>query len=236
MRRPPLAPLLAASCRGLRDPQVQVWLMAGLSLLLLLIGHIRAWSPSGEGKNEAAASRLLLAGAQVSWTEAFGPSLRPSRRPLLVLQSHLSPSLAPPRHPAEVPDPRPAMEAASAQPWQFLDRSLRGRIAQAGPAAESLHIRLAYSGDARGHAALVPRRSAAAAFVIGNGSRSGDGRVEFAPGPAHGTAVDVTLIGSGRAPTPRQMAALGELLLHLESRSGHPIQLTDSHIPTPAAF
>lgn len=237
MRRPPIAPLLAATGARLRDPQMQVWLMAGFSLLLLLIGHLRAWNPSGEGKNNAAASasRLLLAGAQVTWTEAFGPSHQPSRRPVLLLHSRPSRPLSPPRPAAQVPDPRPAMAAAAAKPWQFLDRPLRQQMAQVGPAAGPLHIRLAYSGDARGHAALIPRRPATAAFVIGNGSRSSDGRIEFVPDPALGSAVEITLIGTGRTPTPRQLAALGELLHHLESHSGYPLHLAeDPPAPAPA--
>ena len=227
MRRPPLSSPRALRFDRLRDPQLQVWLMAGFSLLLLLIAQVRAWNPSGEGKNEpaASASRLLLAGAQVSWTEAFGPAPQPSRRPVLQLPARPTAPLALTRQAAPVPDPRPAMEAAAARPWQFLDRPLRQRLAQLGPAAAPLHIHLTWSGDSRGNAALILHRQATAAFVIGNGSRSGDGDIAFAPNPAAGSAVAITLIGDGRAATPRQMAALGELLHHLESRSGYPIQL-----------
>lgn len=222
--------------RRLHDPQVQVWVMAGLSVLLLLMGHLRAWSGSGEGKNDAtaSASRLLLAGARVTWTEEFGPAQQGSRRPVLCLQAPAAGGARPlPGPPAVRLDLRSPMEEAAARPWQFLDRSLRQQLAAAPRASLPLQIRLVWSGDTRGNAALVSRQQAApqapAGFVIGNGSRSGDGQIE-ALRPSLSMAeglVEITLIGTGSALTPRQSAALGELLHQLEAISGH-LLLPDS--------
>lgn len=231
----------------LNDPQVQVWLMTGLAMVLLLIGHNRAWSPVGEGKNaiNPTASRLLLAGAPVSWNDAFAPSQRSTSRPNLVL--HSSPSRQ--RQIAnrgstssKTLEVRSSMEAAASRPWQFLGRPLRQQLAQAAPAQKPLQASLQWSGDHRGNAALLAIHAtrnhapAAATFVIGNGSRSKDGEIEplrpqfsFAGG-----RVDIILIGSGSSPTARQTSALGELLHQLEALTGH-LLIADSPSAPPLA-
>lgn len=250
MRYQRLAHTMIFAFRRLRDPQVQVWVMAGFAVLLVLIGHLRAWSPSGEGKNSSTASpsRLLLAGARVSWTEEFGPAQRPSHRPVLVLSGPVSKASAsaPARLrnlPAPSLDVRAAMQEAAGKSWQFLGLALRQQLGAAAKPATALKIRLSWSGDQRGNAALIasrkfPADSPAAAFVIGNGSRSGDGRIElisahcsFADG-----VVDIILVGQGTGPTPRQSGALGELLNHLEALSGFAVvPQSDSAGPPPAA-
>jgi hypothetical protein len=220
-----------STLQRLRDPQVQVWVMVGCSLLLVLIGHLHAWNASGEGKNEArtSASRLLLAGARVEWSEEFAAAPRPKNRPVLNLVSTPFPVSKARTAVAAIPDVRPAMELASGQPWQALDRSLRSQLAVAGIPAAPLTIRLRWSGESRGNAALVARHAAAsgapddAGFVIGNGSRSRDGEIEwlFRNTTLGADAVEITLIGSHGQSTPRQWAALAELLVHLEALSGH---------------
>ena len=231
----------------LNDPQVQVWLMTGLAMVLLLIGHNRAWSPVGEGKNaiNPTASRLLLAGATVSWNDEFAPSQRSTRRPNLILHS-------PPSRQRQMAnrgsgssktlEVRSSMEAAASRPWQFLSRPLRQQLAQAPPAKKPLQATLQWSGDHRGNAALLAihatrhHASSAATFVIGNGSRSKDGEIEplrpqfsFAGG-----RVDIILIGSGSGPTARQTSALGELLHQLEALTGH-LLIADSPSAPPLA-
>ena len=222
---------LITLCHRLRDPQVQVWVMAGFSVLLVIIGHLRAWSLGSEGKNTAGVSpsRLLVAGARVNWTEEFGSYPRETQRPQLVLSGPTAGMAAVPakKSPPRL-DLRPAMQEAASRPWQFLDRPLRQQLAATAKSSGSPRIHLAWSGDARGNAALIAlqqslrERPEPAGFVIGNGSRSGDGRIEYLP--SHGTAVEslnITLIGQSGPPTPNQMAALGELLHQLEALSGH---------------
>ena len=223
---------LISLCRRFRDPQVQVWAMAGFSVLLVIIGHLRAWSPGSEGKNASggSATRLLLAGARVSWTEDFGSHARETWRPQLVLGG---PSSGIPAAPAKKTfsgmDLRPAMQEAAARPLQFLDRPLRQQLASTARTATPWRIQLAWSGDARGNAALVDLQRSikaqpeASGFVIGNGSRSGDGQIESlaATRAAAGDVLNITLIGHGGSPTQNQMGALGELLQQLEALSGH---------------
>ncbi len=225
---------LISLCRRFRDPQVQVWAMAGFSVLLVIIGHLRAWSPGSEGKNASggSATRLLLAGARVSWTEEFGSHPRETWRPQLVLAGPAAGIPAvPPKKAFAGMDLRPAMQEAASRPLQFLDRPLRQQLATTAKAATPWRIQLAWSGDARGNAALVELQQSITAqpetsgFVIGNGSRSGDGQIEFlAPRPSEaGDVLNITLIGWGGVPTQRQLAALGELLHQLEALSGRQI-------------
>ncbi len=223
---------LISLCRRFRDPQVQVWAMAGFSVLLVIMGHLRAWSPGSEGKNASGGSptRLLLAGARVSWTEDFGSHARETWRPQLVLGGPVSGTPAVPVKKAFAGmDLRPAMQEAASRPLQFLDRPLRQQLASTAKNATPWRIHFAWSGDTRGNAALVDLQRSitaqpgASGFVIGNGSRSGDGQIEFiASTPAEATDIlNITLIGHGGAPTQSQMAALGELLHQLEALSGH---------------
>ena len=222
----------------LRDPQMQVWVMAGVSVLLVLIGHLHAWNPSGEGKNNTrpSASRLLLAGARIDWSEDFGAAApRQESRPVLVLgtdplahRKRSGPAISALRV-------RPAMQMAAGSPWRALDRPLRQQFSEAGIPASPIKIILRWSGDARGNAALISKRQALAAapqnttparIVIGNGSRSGDGEIEllspnFSLKPG---VVEITLIGSAGRNSPSQLAALAELLVHLEALSGHCLQ------------
>lgn len=234
----------SALFQRLQDPRVQVWLMAGFAGLLVLIGHVRAWSPAGQGKNQsdASVSRLLLAGARVSWADSFGPAQRgESQRPALLLQAPVARPAATvltksqPR-PLQV---RPAMEEAASRSWEFLKRPLRQQLITAAPHARPLQVRLCWSGDARGNADQVARHHMvtghrpAAAFVIGNGSRSPDGYIEASSSGLNLDAgrVEITLIGRGGEPTAHQMAALGELLHHLEAITGH-LLLPESRPPT----
>jgi hypothetical protein len=232
----------SALFQRLQDPRVQVWMMAGFAGLLVLIGHVRAWSATGQGKNQgdAPAGRLLMAGARVSWAESFGPAQRESKRPALLLQSP-APRTAAPLLTKSSPrslQVRPAMEEAASRSWTFLERPLRQQLITAAPHSRPLQIRLCWSGDARGNAEQVARHQAqaghrpAAAFVIGNGSRSPDGHIEASSPSLNLEAgrVEITLIGRGGDPTARQLAALGELLHHLEAVTGH-LLLPESPAP-----
>ncbi len=237
MRPPHLLPLLKSLLQHLRDPRIQVWLMVGSALLLLGIGHVRAWSGASEGKNQAhrPASRLLVAGARLDWTESFGPAQEETRRPTLALHAPAPPAAMAKTSPAPAQAPmleiRSAMQEAAAKPWNFLGRPLRQQLAVAARTPQPLHVRLVWSGDPRGNAALVAgpwnstsRSGQSAHFVIGNGSRSGDGEITAlsAKFPPSGDVIEITLIGKdGHHPTDAQKAALGELLHHVEALTGH---------------
>lgn len=233
----PLFPFI----QRLRDPLVQVWFMAGISVLLVLIGHLRAIQATCEGKNETntSPSRLLIAGANVTWTEEFGPAHRETRRPVLALNAP-----APAAHrlvahtAASAPmDVRPVMQEAASRPLKFLARPLRQALTSAPKASAALKVQLTFSGATRGNAALISLQSqpasaatAAARFVIGNGSRSGDGTIAWISPPRslESGLVEIILVGKPGAPTPAQTAALGELLNLLEAISGHSLQPDDA--------
>ena len=119
----------------LRDPQVQVWWLAGLALMLLGMGHLRAESGLGEGKIQggSAVGRLLLAGASVEWSENFGSQQPSAQRPALCLKRRvkaagLGSSKAVALMGLKV---RPAMMVASSRPWMAVTRELREKLASA---------------------------------------------------------------------------------------------------------
>lgn len=253
----------------LKDPQMQVWIMAGVAVLLVLIGHLRAWSPSGEGKNAstASASKMLLGGARMEWTEEFGPGKLVTQRPALILETPSIPShTASARRTAQRHAPsalavnlnvRPIMQEAAEKTWKFLKSPLRQQLSALPIPAAAPTVRLRWSGDARGNATLVARSrkpgpngtALLASFVIGNGSRSPDGLIEILPvlpissgsllittsTPAlpPPPCLEITLIGTAATgASPRQTAALGELLNQLEAVCGHRLAM-EGEAPSP---
>ncbi len=228
----PVFPLIFPAVR-LREPLVQVWIMAGFSVLLVLIGHLRAWNADGEGKinPNTSASHLLLAGATMAWSDEFGSPQRPTPRPVLRLDSATALPALGPALTAPSLDLRPALATAAAAPSKSVTRPVRAHLTQAALPSQPLQIRVAWNGDLRGNAALIAARQPAASdpstltFVIGNGSRSGDGEIQCLPAgsaPASGL-INIILIGPNGRTSPRQLAALAELLVYLEATSGHPI-------------
>ena len=218
------------------DPLVQVWGLAGISCVLLIMGQLRSWNASGEGKNETRPSevRLLLGGARVAWATDFAAmGSREVRRPVLVLvgEPFVQPAGLVKLRP--VLDLRPAMAASAGQLGGALPRAFREQLAQRGVPGVPLTIRLRWSGDARGNAALVerqqvsrpqsPTRRAWARLVIGNGSRSADGGIAWlaAAGRAESHVVEVTLVGAEGRATRSQLETLAELMVQLEAFSGH---------------
>ena len=237
---PPAAPLTLL--QRLRDPLLQVWLMAGMSVLLLIIGHLRTIHAAGEGKNTSNPTplRLLAAGVAVSWSDEEAPTQRETRRPLLVLNTP-----APAQHtqaqalPKAPLDLAPLMQDAATRPLAYVNRPLRESLTAAAAVPAPLTVQINWSGSSRGNAALIclqtPLSSEPAAhFVIGNGSRSRDGQITWiTPGPSLASGfVQITLIGQSHQPTPAQTAALGELLNVLEALSGHPL-LPPAAAPSP---
>jgi hypothetical protein len=217
----------------LRDPLLQVWLMAGMSVMLVVIGHLRAIHAIGEGKNAPNPTplRLLAAGVAVSWSDEEAPTHRETRRPLLVLNTRppVQRALAQAKPKAPL-DLAPLMQDAATRPLAYVNRPLRESLTAAATVPAPLTVQINWSGASRGNAALIclqtpPSSGTAARFVIGNGSRSRDGQIIWiTPGQSLASGlVQITLIGQSHTPTPAQSAALGELLNVLEALSGHPI-------------
>ncbi len=241
---PPASPLTLQ--QRLRDPLLQVWLMAGMSVLLVIIGHLRAIHAIGEGKNASNPSplRILVAGVAVSWSDEDAPTHREKRRPVLVLKTPAPATRAVARfQPAPPLNLAPLMQDAAARPLAFITRPLRESLTAAATAPAPLTVQINWSGANRGNAALIslqspPSSAPAARFVIGNGSRSRDGQITWiTPGPNLTSGlVQITLIGQSRQPTPAQSAALGELLNLLEALSGHPIQSGSGAAPASPSF
>lgn len=217
----------------LREPLVQVWLMTGMALILVIMGHVHAVRQSGDRKNPdtLSAVRLLTAGASFQWSDNFAPAAAASARPAFSLadaaksptgQNLSSPSLSP----GASLDWRAEMTAAASRPWNFLSKAHRQFIGTTERSADGLPVSLVWSGGHSGNAALNQLecrrlgKAEAGTFVIGNGTRSKDGSLETAGGlPVEGSVV-ITLIGTPDTATEKQKASLGELLNYLEARFG----------------
>lgn len=221
--------------RAAGDPLVQTWALVMLSFILVgshYAGTVRA----REQKKSPHSPQFLTAGF-VDSGQASGLLATPVSTPRPVISLRRAA-----RQPA-LPDQESAAalvtaarvvrdEVATAPAWKFLPDSLRREIAETirpGPSATIL--RLCWSGEATGnarvlrwHQSRVQRgRGAVPDFVIGNGTRSGDGAVErvvrkTSPGET-GSELRICLIGYGDL-TNSQRQALGELIVWLEARSG----------------
>jgi hypothetical protein len=135
---------------------------------------------------------------------------------------------------AELPLRTFVMRAAAEPRWKFLPPELRRAVAAHGNSVAEVMV--CFSGTAGGNAAALEfyfagTRGLAGApyeFVIGNGRRGVDGRIEATnrwkqrshTGKA---AVSICVIGeaAGRRLTAAQEGALGELIAAIEARSGH---------------
>jgi hypothetical protein len=116
--------------------------------------------------------------------------------------------------------------------WRWLHRPLREVIdGQASAAGEWARVRVEVSGHGSGNASDLIFRARAEGgggraelphFVIGNGSRSGDGAMEATGRPLAGAEVAVLLIGGGPEdpPTEAQLRALTELIDYLRAKAG----------------
>jgi hypothetical protein len=221
----------------LREPLVQVWLMTGMALILVIMGHVHAVRQSGDRKNPdtLSAVRLLTAGPNFQWSDNFAPATPAGARPALALvvpdtsASSDGPKPAPllPARDTPALDWRAGMTAAASRPWAFLGKEQRQFIGRTDRPADGLTVRLAWSGGLSGNAALnhleAQRlgKSEAPCFVVGNGSRSPDGGIELTAESLPGEgSVAITLIGTPESITGKQQAALGELLNYLEARFG----------------
>lgn len=224
--------ILGLHATRLREPLVQVWLMAGMGFILVIMGHVRAVRQSGDWKNHDRAGplRLLTAGASLQWTDDFANPQSSAPRPSVVLNP--TRQAAPPAANRVMPDPlsslnwRGEMETAARGTWEYLSKTDRGEIDLAPLPATGMEVRLSWTGDRRGNASLhhldcqhrgVPDETC---FVIGNGSRSPDGSLEMTGGLQKGKLILVSLIGTPETTTEAQKSALGELLNYFEARFG----------------
>ncbi|MES2708746.1 MAG: hypothetical protein V4726_19275 [Verrucomicrobiota bacterium] len=213
----------------LREPLVQVWLMAGMALILVIMGHVRVVRQSGDWKNMGtqSAARLLMAGANLQWTDDFAPAAAARSRPVIALTvSGSRPDSTPPAPVDTLVDWRGQMAAAASRSWEYLEKAQRRMIDSTVRPATGVSVSLAWTGDPRGNASLHALecqrlgQSDASTFVIGNGSRSKDGGLEIPRPLQPESPVVVTLIGTPLSVTSGQKAALGELLNYLEARFG----------------
>lgn len=220
----------------LRDPLIQVWMLVLLAFGCGIWGHYRAVKAGGHHKNPApeSAVRLLLAGASLEWTDRFGPGGGDGFRPELVFRAEGAVSgRGEAGEGPELPDLRQAMRAASARGWRVLTKEVRDRVCglPAGAGAER-RVVICWSGSEAGNAKLLRHMHAKRArmadeplphLVVGNGSWSSDGAVEWMYGDGEGEAgpVVICLIGRTGEVTPAQTDALGEVLNFLEARRGH---------------
>lgn len=223
----------------LREPLVQVWLMTGMALILVIMGHVHAVRQSGDRKNPdtLSAVRLLTAGPNFQWSDNFAPATPARARPVLKLTAAVGKTtrFAPPSSGSDpglttpsgsTLDWRGEMTSAASRPWKFLGKAQRELIGQADRPADGLPVNILWSGGLTGNAALSLlelRRlgqSSAGTFVIGNGTRSPDGSLETISNlPVEG-AVTITIIGNPETLTEKQKASLGEVLNYLEARFG----------------
>lgn len=223
--------------RAAGDPLVQTWGLVMLSFILVG-SHYAGTARSREQKKLPHSPQFLTAGF-VDQGQASGLLATPvsTPRPAVSLRRQ---SRQPALQDAEMAETLVTGarivrdEVASAPEWRFLSEPLRRQIAESmrpGPGACTL--RLSWSGEPAGnarvlrwHQSRVQRgRAAAPDFVIGNGTRSGDGAVESllrtTPAAAAETRreVRICLIGDGQL-TSSQRQSLGELIVWLEARSG----------------
>jgi hypothetical protein len=203
-----------------RDPLVQVWGLIGIVLAAGMVTYYVRRSGDGEKKNAWWPGELLGSAASDGWHPEIpfldsGATTPEASRPGAAL------------------DLRSCAETAAARKtWRFLPSSLRREIA--GLSTAPRRVVVCWSGTRGGDAAALElyydtvRNEGAGVpgdFVIGNGWRSQDGRIETAPGWLASGADDreelrICLAGDGTGATPAQFAALGELINCIESRSG----------------
>ena len=218
----PLIPrTIRARAARLRDPLVQVWLLVALAFMFGIVSHYRSDARSGDEKIASIQSpaRLLLGGARMSWSDDFaGPSAGESR--------------ARPIQTSALPEWKADAAAAGRMPWRHLDQAAR-HVVNSVPrgALREVPFLTVWSGGRTGNQELVAlhrsrREAAEVDFVIGNGTRSGDGEIEVSSAWLSRTAektdqpVRICFVGVPGEPTTAQRRAAGELLNYLEARFG----------------
>ena len=197
----------AAVCGWVRNPLVQVraLLVTGLGIV---IAH--EWSAGNQNLKHHASALPAF------WQGEAAPA-----QEVLILECGITC-----HQPVSHSFPSPAglaHKAAAGGSWHHLDQPLRQALSKIG-AGTIPEVELCWSGAATGNAGEFLHsqqgQGRSAAFIIGNGTRSGDGLITSA-NDSHEEAgpLRIYLIGTGHL-THGQQAALGEILNFLESRAG----------------
>ncbi len=205
-----------------RDPLVQVWGLAGGLLVVGIATHYVRSGGGSEKKNRETATMILR--EESSWGSDWRPGVPFSA--IDPLEDSVSPE-------GSEPDLRGIASVAAAQKgWQHLQPPIRKEIATRTGAVRAISV--GWSGTPGGdlaalewyHASVLGNTGGMPGdFIIGNGRRSVDGRIE----PTHrwlsGTSQDsaeilICLTGEQQSTTPAQSEALGELITALEAGNG----------------
>ncbi len=205
-----------------RDPLVHVWGLLGSLLVVGIVRHYVSADGSGEKKNHEVGAKLFS--RRANWDTGWQPAV-----PFWSDE----PVTGPVSPETSEPDLRAlAASAAEGKGWRYLSPETRHQIASLPEPVR--RISLTWSGTWGGDAAalelyhdnILGTDGPPDDFVIGNGRRSVDGRIEpmrqwRTRGRKDVTGVSICLSGPSPLPTPAQEAALGELIAALEARSGH---------------
>jgi hypothetical protein len=221
---------LSATLRNVRwrDPLVQTWgLISGL-LIVGIVAHYVPGGARGEKKNLSPAAELFSPGNQAAadtWRPGvpFSPDAGAARSSVAAVAG---------------PDLRACAEkAAATSGWQYLAAPLRNQLAAVS--GSGARISVTWSGTRGGDAKALNlyytgthNQSGGLTddFIIGNGCRGKDGRIEStghfaktlaaAAAAPEGAEISICLVGDSHKLTAAQEAALGELINCIESRTG----------------
>jgi hypothetical protein len=210
-----------------RDPLVQTWGLIGGLLIVGIVTHYAPGSAGGENKNLSPAAALF-------YTKK--PLVADNWRPGIPF-SPVGSAAGTTALPSE-PDLRACADRAAHRPgWLYLAAPLRTKLgAVSGGIAR---ITVTWSGTHGGDAGALDLYYSGTHgqsggltedFIIGNGRRGTDGRIEATrhwtktlaeAGTAPESAeISICLVGDGQKPTPSQEEALGELITCIEARTG----------------
>lgn len=209
-----------------RDPLTQTWGLIGGLLIVGIAMHYVRGAGAGENKNSSTAGVLFLENAVT--VEAWKPGV-----PFSPVGTALCAASAP-----SEPDLRAfADRAARNSGWHYVAVPLRDKLTSVSGSIAGITV--TWSGTRGGDASALDlyctntrgqRGGVKDDFIIGNGCRGIDGRIEStgqwartlagAGRAPESTRISICLVGDGQNPTPAQEAALGELITCIEARTG----------------
>jgi hypothetical protein len=221
----------AVSWPGWRSPLVQVRLLMGAWAVAAL------WSlfPHSPAHRESEFNPLAAALAtNLSPDQGYRPTIHLNAPPKAPAPSPASPASPSPAASALAASARKAaLDAAHAPSWSHLHPSLRHEVSERLASFPSTPaVRLRWSNTHAGNAASLDAfhsrwrgqpLGTPADFIIGNGHRAPDGAIEPTARWRLGNptdAITICLIGHPGHVSPAQQAAIGELIVCLESRIG----------------
>lgn len=209
-----------------RDPLAQTWGLIGGLMIVGIASHYGRGAGAGENKNSSTLEGLFLEKAVA--VEAWKPGV-----PFTPAGTVLCAATAPPE-----PDLRAfADKAARNSGWRYVAAPLRDKLTSVSGSIAGITV--TWSGTRGGDAGALELYSTTTRgqgggvkddFIIGNGCRGTDGRIETtrqwtrtlagAGRAPESTRISICLVGDGQNPTPAQEAALGELITCIEARTG----------------